>query len=51
MELHSVLCEACPYSVQMRENADQKYSEYGHFLRSADFCLLIQNPTAVCVFI
>ena len=23
-----------PYSVQMRENADQKNSEYGHFLRS-----------------
>ena len=23
-----------PYSVQMRENADQNNSEYGHFLRS-----------------
>ena len=23
-----------PYSVRMRENADQKNSEYGHFLRS-----------------
>ena len=23
-----------PYSVQMRENADQNYSEYGHILRS-----------------
>ena len=23
-----------PYSVQMRENTDQKNSEYGHFLRS-----------------
>ena len=26
-----------PYSVRMRENADQNNSEYGHFLRSA-FC-------------
>ena len=26
-----------PYSVQMRENADQNNSEYGHFLRS-EFC-------------
>ena len=24
-----------PYSVQMRENTDQKISEYGHFSRSA----------------
>ena len=24
-----------PYSVRMRENADQSNSEYGHFLRSA----------------
>ena len=24
----------CPYSVQMRENTDQKNSEYGHFSRS-----------------
>ena len=23
-----------PYSVQMRENTDQKIVEYGHFLRS-----------------
>ena len=26
-----------PYSVQMRENMDQKNSEYGHFLRSEHF--------------
>ena len=26
----------CPYSVQMRENADQNNSEYGHFLHSDD---------------
>ena len=26
-----------PYSVRMRENLDQKYSEYGHFLRSTYF--------------
>ena len=25
-----------PYSVKMRENTDQKNSEYGHFLRSID---------------
>ena len=28
-----------PYSVRMRENADQNNSEYGHFLRSVD-CLV-----------
>ena len=28
-----------PYSVRMRENTDQKNSEYGHFLHSAqNFC-------------
>ena len=26
-----------PYSVRMRENADQNNSKYGHFLRSAFF--------------
>ena len=26
-----------PYSVRMRENADQNNSEYGHFLRSDIF--------------
>ena len=26
----------CPYSAQMRENADQNNSEYGHFLHSDD---------------
>ena len=26
-----------PYSVRMRENTDQKNSEYGHFSRSASF--------------
>ena len=26
-----------PYSVRMRENADQNNPEYGHFLRSAHF--------------
>ena len=25
-----------PYSVRMRENADQNNAEYGHFLRSAN---------------
>ena len=25
----------CPYSVRMRENTDQKNSEYGHFPNSA----------------
>ena len=25
-----------PYSIQMRENTDQNYSEYGHFLRSGN---------------
>ena len=27
-----------PYSVQMRENTDQKNSEYGHFWRSDSVC-------------
>ena len=27
-----------PYSVRMRENADQNNSEYGHFLRSESAC-------------
>ena len=26
-----------PYSVRMRENADQNNSEYGHFLRSENY--------------
>ena len=26
-----------PYSLQMRENADQNNSEYGHFLRSGNY--------------
>ena len=29
-----VILRISPYSVRMRENADQKNSEYGHFLRS-----------------
>ena len=28
------LRKKCPYSVRMRENADQNNSEYGQFLRS-----------------
>ena len=33
-----------PYSVQMRENADQNNSEYGHFLRSQSYTLFIRLP-------
>ena len=39
-----------PYSVWMRENADQKNSKYGHFLRSDRFFsdllqeFVIRNP-------
>ena len=33
-----------PYSVQMRENADQNNSEYGHFLRSGQICI-------TCIFV
>ena len=29
-----ILVRISPYSVRMRENADQNNSEYGHFLRS-----------------
>ena len=32
-----------PYSVRMRENADQKNSEYGHFLRSDSVLYLQKN--------
>ena len=30
----------CPYSVQMRENADQNNSEYGHFSRSGLYAIV-----------
>ena len=32
-----ILVHIFPYSVRMRENADQNNSEYGHFLRSTMF--------------
>ena len=32
-----------PYSVRMRENMEQKNSEYGHFLRSELFCYFVVN--------
>ena len=32
-----------PYSVQMRENADQNNSEYGHFSRSVVFLDLVRE--------
>ena len=32
-----------PYSVRMRENADQNNSEYGHFLRSVKFFITFLN--------
>ena len=32
-EYGEILCIS-PYSIRMRENADQNNSEYGHFLRS-----------------
>ena len=35
-ERYSVLCIS-PYSVRMRENTEQKNSEYGHFSRSNYF--------------
>ena len=30
-----------PYSVRIRENADQNNPEYGHFLRS-DWCIILK---------
>ena len=36
-EYAKILCIS-PYSVQMRENMDQKNSQYGHFLRSDNHC-------------
>ena len=35
---HATLPENSPYSVQMRENTDQKNSEYGYFSRSVKKC-------------
>ena len=32
--MQKVVLRISPYSVQMRENTDQKNSEYGHFSRS-----------------
>ena len=32
-----------PYSAQMRENADQNNSEYGHFLRSSSFWIFLRK--------
>ena len=39
-----------PYSVWMRENADKKDSEYGHFLRSVIFKLLNCCSTHILLF-
>ena len=48
-----ILLSISPYSVRMRENADQDNSEYGHFLRSVTpsfpknfkkYYFLIQKP-------
>ena len=39
-EYGEILCIS-PYSVRMRENTDQNNSQYGHFLRSADHCEII----------
>ena len=35
--VHGEIQSVSPYSVQMRENKDQKNSEYGHFSRSDIF--------------
>ena len=32
-----------PYSVRIRENADQKNSEYGHFSRSVSFSIIFPS--------
>ena len=32
-----------PYSVRIRENTDQKNSEYGHFPRSVSFSIIFQS--------
>ena len=57
------LLRKCPYAVQMRENTDQKNSEYGHYLRSerlqktvkfgffpqlASFIVVLTQPTFAC---
>ena len=38
-----LLCKSEIYSVQMRENPDQKNTEYGHFLRSEN-TVDVKNP-------
>ena len=38
---HWVILRVSRHSVQMRENADQKTSEYGHFSRSARLVMKI----------
>ena len=48
-EYGDFLCKS-PYSVQMRENMDQKNSEYGHFLhsdRSEEFCITEHHAMAL----
>ena len=32
-----------PYSVRIRENTDQKNSEYGHFSRNVSFSIIFQS--------
>ena len=41
------LRKKCPYSVRMRENTDQKNSEYRHFSRSVELhyrCITSSGP-------
>ena len=37
-----------PYSIRMRENAEQNNSEYGHFLRSASHSHTINKLALPC---
>ena len=40
---HGEILRISPYSVQMRENADQNNWEYGHFLRSVFLLRVIRK--------
>ena len=42
------LLRKSPYSVRMRENADQKNSEHGHFLRCVDYKEVLNKKKSRC---
>ena len=43
-----ILVHIFPYSVRMRENADQTNSEYGHFSRSVTWNIVTEAAVRRC---